>query len=40
VWRNTINGDVWVWLMDGTASHSETWIGRVPDLGYQVVKGK
>ena len=40
LWRNIVQGDVWVWLMDGTTKLSETWVATVPDLGYQIVKAK
>jgi hypothetical protein len=33
-------GEVWVWLMDGTAKVSEAWVATVPDTGYQIVSGK
>jgi len=26
--------------MDGTTKVSETWVATVPDVGYQIVKGK
>jgi hypothetical protein len=37
LWRHLTNGEVWVWLMNGaTRLSSPTWVGTVPDLGYQV----
>jgi len=27
-----------VWLMDGATRLSETWVGTVPDTGYQISK--
>ena len=40
LWRNVVNGEVWVWLMDGTTKLSENYVGTVPDTGYQIVKVK
>ena len=40
LWHHATLGEVWVWLMDGTTKLSETWVGTVPDVGYQIVKGK
>ena len=40
LWHHATLGEVWVWLMDGTIKLSETWVGTVPDVGYQIVKGK
>ena len=40
LWRNIVQGDVWVWLMDGTARLSETYVATVPDTGYQIVTVK
>jgi hypothetical protein len=31
---------VWVWLMDGATRLSETWVGTVSDVGYQIVRVK
>jgi hypothetical protein len=37
LWRHLTNGEVWVWPMNGaTRLSSPTWVGTVPDLGYQV----
>ena len=30
-------GEVWIWTMDGTTRAAETWVGTVPDIGYQIV---
>jgi hypothetical protein len=37
VWHHGTLGQVWVWLMDGTTRLSQTWVGTVPDVGYQIV---
>jgi hypothetical protein len=38
LWRHVTQGDVWIWLMDGTTKLSETWAGTVPDTGYRIVR--
>ena len=37
---NPGRGEVWAWLMDATTKLSETWVGTVPEVGYQIVKVK
>jgi hypothetical protein len=37
---HSVVGDVWIWLMDGAVKLSQTLVGQVPDVGYQIVKGK
>jgi hypothetical protein len=37
VWRDASTGGVWVWLMNGAARRSATYVATVPDPGYQVV---
>jgi len=37
---NTMQGDLWIWPMDGTTRLSETYVGTVPDTGYRIVKVK
>ena len=37
---NPGRGEVWLWLMDGTAKLSQTWVATVPEVGYQIVKVK
>ena len=36
VWHHGTLGEVWVWRMDGTTRLSATWVGTVPDVGYQI----
>ena len=38
LWRHATQGDVWVWLMNGPVKLSETYVGTVPDTGYQIVR--
>jgi hypothetical protein len=38
LWRNVVNGEVWVWLMNGPVRVSETWVATVPDTGYRIVR--
>jgi hypothetical protein len=38
LWRHATQGDVWVWLMNGTTKLSETWVATVPDTGYQIIR--
>jgi hypothetical protein len=38
LWRNIVQGDVWVWLMNGAVKLSETYVGTVPDTGYQIIR--
>ena len=33
-----VNGEVWVWLMNGPVRLSETWVATVPDTGYRIVR--
>jgi hypothetical protein len=40
LWLHLTRGEVWVWLMDGTAKRSETWVATVPDTGYRIVNVK
>lgn len=40
LWRNTVAGDVWVWLMDEPVKMSERYVGIVPDLRYQIITVK
>jgi hypothetical protein len=40
LWRHATRGEVRVWLMNGAAKVSETWVATVPDVGYQIVKAK
>ena len=40
LWHHATRGEVWVWLMDGATRLSQTWVATVPDVGYQIVKGK
>jgi FG-GAP-like repeat len=35
VWRGAA-GDLWVWLMNGTTRLSQTWVGTLRDLRYQI----
>ena len=35
LWRNLVNGEVWVWLMDGATPLSQVYVDTV-DLGYAV----
>jgi transcriptional antiterminator Rof (Rho-off) len=37
-WHHATRGEVWIWLMDGTTSVSETWVGTVPDVGYRIIR--
>ena len=38
VWRHATSGEVWVWMMDGAARLSETWVATVPDTEYRIIK--
>jgi hypothetical protein len=38
LWRNAVNGEVWVWLMNGPIRLSETWVATVPDTGYRIIR--
>jgi hypothetical protein len=40
LWHHATLGEVWVWLMDGAVSRSETWVGTVSDVGYRPVTVK
>ena len=40
LWHHATRGEVWVWLMDGTTTISETYVATVPDTAYQIVKVK
>jgi hypothetical protein len=38
LWHHSTIGDVWIWIMNGGSITSQTLIGKVPDVGYQIVK--
>ena len=40
LWHHATRGEVWVWLMDGATRLSQTWVGTVPEVAYQIVKVK
>ena len=40
LWHHATRGEVWVWLMNGATKLSETYVATVPDVEYQIVKGK
>ena len=40
LWHHATRGEVWVWLMNGAAKLSETYVATVPETGYQIVKVK
>ena len=37
MWRHATLGEVWIWTMNGPVRMAETWVGTVPDTGYQIV---
>jgi len=36
LWWNAVQGDVWIWPMNGTTVLSETYVGAVPDTQYRI----
>ncbi len=40
LWHHARRGEVWVWLMNGAVPMSQTYVGTVPDVGYQIVTVK
>jgi len=38
-WHAT-SGEVWNWTIDRTTREAETYVGTVPDTGYQIVTVK
>jgi len=40
LWRHQTTGALWMWSVNGVSITSVTWVGKVPDTGYQVQSPK
>ena len=36
LWHHATLGEVWIWTMNGATREAETWVARVPDVGYGI----